>query len=201
MIVMVARLQRGKGVHVFIEAAARVARLRSDVHFLVVGGALFGLEEAYGLDLRRRVAALGLDRTLTFTGHRDDAHRLFAAADVVVHASIEPDSFPTVLLEAMAAGKPIVASDLGGPREIVVGGETGLLVAPNEPDLLARALVSLIGDSGLRDLMGKAGAARFNEAFLASRMTRELQEVYQEVASPSPLEDTGTSQLEKGMEQ
>ena len=93
-----------------------------------------------------------------------------------------------VLLEAMAAGKAVVTSDLGGPREIVRHGETGLLVPPNDPTLLAQALLSLIEDSELRQRMGRAGAARFKQAFLASRMTRELEHVYEDVADVRQLE-------------
>src|SRR6266487_2334054 len=189
LVVLAGRLQRWKGVHVFIEAAAQVARRRPEAHFLVVGGTLFGLEKRYDHELRARVASLGLDRTVTFAGHRSDVDRFFAAADVVVHASIEPEPFGMVLVEAMAWGKPVIASDSGGPREIVRHGETGLLVPPNDPALLARALVTLIEDSELRDRMGKAGAARFKEAFLASRMTRELEEAYEQVASNGRLEE------------
>jgi len=186
---MVARLQHWKGVHVFIDAVAQVAGRRPEAHFLVVGGTLFGLEKRYDHELRARVASLGLDGTVTFAGHRSDVDRFFAAADVVVHASIEPEPFGMVLVEAMAWGKPVIASDSGGPREIVRHGETGLLVPPNDPALLAHALIRLIEDSELRNRMGKAGAARFKEAFLASRMTRELEEAYEEVASTPRLEE------------
>ena len=148
----------------------------------MVGGALFGLEPRYAKELRERVATLGLDGMLTFTGHRADVERFLAVADVVVHTAVEPEPFGMVLVEAMAWGKVVIASDSGGPREIVRHGETGLLVPPNDPALLARALVRLIEDSELRDRMGKAGAARFEEAFLASRMTRELHQVYEEIA-------------------
>ena len=158
--------------------------------------------------LAEQVRRQGLERRVTLPGRvsEQELRRAYAAAHVLVLPAIvdtrgDTEGLGVVLLEAMTYGVPVIGSNLGGITDIIIDGETGLLVAPNEPDLLARALVSLIGDSGLRDLMGKAGAARFNEAFLASRMTRELQEVYQEVASPSPLEDTGTSQLEKGMEQ
>ena len=77
-----------------------------------------------------------------------------------------------------------VASDLGGPREIVCHGETGFLVPPNDPISLAGALLRLIKDPGLRDRMGRAGAARLKEHFLAGRMARELEEVYGALAKP-----------------
>jgi len=189
LIVMVGRLQRWKGIHVFVDAAAHVARECPEVRFVVVGGALFGLEPRYAKELRERVATLGLDGMLTFTGHRADVERFLAVADVVVHTAVEPEPFGMVLVEAMAWGKVVIASDSGGPREIVRHGETGLLVPPNDPALLAHALIRLIEDSELRNRMGKAGAARFKEAFLASRMTRELEEAYEEVASTGRLEE------------
>ena len=187
LIVMVARLQRGKGIHVFIDAAAHVARSRPDARFLVVGGALFGLEPRYALELRQRVATLGLDGAVAFTGHRPDVERFFAAADVVVHAAIEPEAFGMVLVEAMACGKPVIASDSGGPREIVESGVTGLLVPPGDLQRLTRAMLALVGDPERRLRMGEAGAARVRELFSAERMVRQLEDVYQEMVGTQSI--------------
>ena len=181
LIVMVARLQRGKGIHVFIDAAAQVARSRPDARFLVVGGALFGLEPRYALELRQRVATLGLDGAVAFTGHRPDVERFFAAADVVVHAAIEPEAFGMVLVEAMACGKPVIASDSGGPREIVQDGVTGLLVRPGDAARFAQAILTLLGDERRRLRMGQAGSGRVRELFSAERMVRQLEDLYQEM--------------------
>lgn len=108
-------------------------------------------------------------------------YRFLAAADLVVHNSIEADSFPTVLPEAMALGRPVIGSDLGGPREIVEDGVTGLLVAPNQPDLLAQAILALLGDPERRVEMGRAGVARLRAHFHATRMARQFEMVYEQM--------------------
>ena len=154
-----------------------------EARFLVVGGALFGLEQQYPADLRRDAERRGLTRALTFTGYRADIGRFFNATDVVVQASIEPEAFGMVLLEAMAAGRPVIATNHGGPREIVVHGETGFLVPPNRADLLAESILTLVQDPSLRLRMGRAGAARFEAQFLASRMAERLQAIYTELVS------------------
>jgi glycosyltransferase involved in cell wall biosynthesis len=184
LVVMVSRLQRWKGVHVFLEAAASVARQMPEAHFMVVGGALFALDQDYAAGLHDTVDRLGLARRVRLVGHRSDVAGFFAAADVVVHASIEPDPFPMVLLEAMAAGKPVIASGLGGPRESVENGVTGLLVPPNNPEHLARAILTLLNDPEGMIRMGKAGATRVRERFSAERMVRQLEAVYEGMVGP-----------------
>jgi glycosyltransferase involved in cell wall biosynthesis len=180
LIVMASRLQRGKGVHVFLDSAADVFRRYPEACFMVVGGTLFGLEAGYAHELHRHASRLGLDGAVVFTGYRADVSRFFQAADVVVHCSIHPDSFPTVLLEAMAWGKPVVATDSGGPREIVEHGVTGLLVPPDRPDLLSQAILKLLGDSVMREQLGLAGAARIRAEFQATRMTEQFEALYED---------------------
>ena len=179
VVAMACRLQEGKGVHVFLDAAVQVARAAPAARFLVVGGALFGLEQDYGTRLREQADRAGLAAATIFTGFRPDVYRFLAGADVIVHGAIRPDAFPTVLLEAMALGKPVVATDLGGPREIVEDGVTGFLVPPAEPAPLARAILALLDDPALRRRMGDAGAARFRARFQAVRMAREFEALYE----------------------
>lgn len=186
LIIMVSRLQRWKGIHVFLEAAASVARQRPEPHFMVVGGALFGLDQGYAASLHDMVNRLGLKRRVHLVGYRSDVAGFFAAADVVVHASIEPEPFGMVLLEAMAAGKPVIASDLGGPREIVENGVTGLLVPPSHPERLARAILTLLNDPERMIRMGKAGATRVRERLSAERMVRGVEAVYEVMLGAPP---------------
>jgi glycosyltransferase involved in cell wall biosynthesis len=186
LILMVSRLQRWKGIHVFLEAAASVARQTPEPHFMVVGGALFGLDQDYSSSLHDMVDRLGLGRRVRLVGHRSDVAGFFAAADVVVHASIEPEPFGMVLLEAMAAGKPVIASDLGGPREIVENGVTGLLVPSNNPEHLARAILTLLVDPERMIRMGTAGATRARKCFSAERMVRQLEAVYDGMLGSPP---------------
>ena len=96
-----------------------------------------------------------------------------------MHASVEPEPFGLVLVEAMAAGKPVVATAQGGPLEIVEEGITGFLVPPGDAEALAGALGKLLADEGLGRRMGEAGRQRAWERFSVERMVRELEEVYE----------------------
>ena len=149
--------------------------------FLVVGGTLFGLEVGYAQELQRQARELDLGSSLTFAGYRPDVHRFFAAADIVAHCSIDSDPLPTVLLEAMSWGKPVIASDLGGPKEIVEHRKTGLLVEAGRSDVLAQAILELIQEPPLRLQMGSAGTHRFRSMFHADIMIRQMQSIYQEL--------------------
>lgn len=181
IVLMAARLQWGKGVHVFLDAAVHVARNHPAVCFVIVGAALFGLEEHYTLELHQQVDRLNLTQAVRFLGYRSDVFRFYSAADLVVQSSIEPEAFGMVLVEAMACGKPVIASDSGASREIVESGVTGLLVPPGDAEQLGQAILTLLGDRERRLRMGRAGAARVREFFTAERMVERLEAVYQEV--------------------
>lgn len=183
IVLTAARLQRWKGVHVFLDAAAGVITSHPNVCFVIVGGTLFGLEADYRLQLHQQVARSNLSDAVRFAGFQSDMPRFYAAADVVVHSSIEPEPFGMVLVEAMACGKPVIASDAGGPREIVENGVTGLLVPPGDAARLADAISILLSDPERRRRMGQAGAARVRDRFSAERMVRQVEKVYQEIAA------------------
>lgn len=181
IVMMACRFQRSKGVHVFLDAAMAVARAVPEARFMVVGGPLFGLGEDYPAELHEQVNRLGLADRVVFTGFRSDVYRLLGAADVVVHGSIEPDSFPTVILEASALGKPVVASDLGGPAEIIEDDVTGILVPPDDRGCLAEAILELLRDPDRGFEMGQAGAIRVREHFGAEQMARQFGAMYEQI--------------------
>jgi glycosyltransferase involved in cell wall biosynthesis len=153
---MFGRLQTWKGQHVFLDAASRIAAQFPRCHFVLVGGSLFGLEAEYAAALRSRAAQPDLRGRVTFLGHRDDTPALLNACDVVVHASVKPEPWGLVVAEAMAAGRAVIASAAGGPREMIEPGRTGFLVPPNDPPALAAALAQLLSDTELRATLGRA---------------------------------------------
>ena len=124
---MFGRLAAWKGQHVFIRALAGVP----DLHAVIVGGALFG-EEAYEADLKRLCAELGVADRVHFLGFRRDIPRLMRMMDLIVHASTAPEPFGRVLVEAMLARTPLIASRAGGALEIVQDRVSGRLVAPDD---------------------------------------------------------------------
>ena len=176
---IVGRLQPWKGQEVFLRAAARITAARPDVRFLVVGGAVLGTEGSYPDDLRRLAGELGLDGRVHFAGHQEDVYPWFDALDVVVHASIgEP--FGLVLVEAMALGKPLIATNVAGPTEIVEDGRSGLLVPPGDPRAIADAVERVLGDPALAAALGK-GASERALLFTEERMAREVALILEDV--------------------
>jgi glycosyltransferase involved in cell wall biosynthesis len=171
---MVGRLVDWKGPDYFIRAAARVAESIPQARFLLVGAATFG-EESYLDGLKSLCRELGMEDRVIFTGFRRDVLDLMKAMDVVVHASIEPEPFGQVLLEAMAAGRPTVATTGGGVSEIIDDGVTGLLVPPADAGALAGAIASILKDRGKAVEMGEAGRHKVVESFTVSGMSRGLE--------------------------
>lgn len=176
---IVGRLEEWKGQKIFLRAAALVATSHPDARFLVVGGALLGWEGDYPLRLQRLAKELGIDERVYFAGHQDDVYPWFDAMDVVVHAS-SAEPFGLVIVEAMALGKALVASDSGGPAEIVEQGTSGLLVGHGDHAAMAKAVADLLSDPARRARMGRAAcerAAQFDESVTAERFSHLLAEI------------------------
>jgi glycosyltransferase involved in cell wall biosynthesis len=131
--------------------------------------------------LRREAEALGLAGHCRFTGARPDVADLLAAVDVVVLPSLS-EGLPFVLLEAMAVGKPVVATRVGGNPEVVEDGTTGLLVPPGDADALGAALARLLDDSAAAAAMGGRGQARVRERFTVRAMIEALEALYASLA-------------------
>jgi glycosyltransferase involved in cell wall biosynthesis len=167
--VVIALLRPGKGHEVLVEAATATP----DVRFVLAGE---GTQEEY---LRRETVRRGVEDRVVFAGFRSDVARILAAADLVVHPSLA-DALPTALIHALAAGTPIVASDVGGIPEIVTG-DVGVLVPPGDPAALAAAIDALAGDPGRRAVMAQAGRERFAAEFDGAVWAGRLRRLYRAV--------------------
>lgn len=170
---IVGRLEPWKGQEDFIRAAALVAPKVPRARFFVVGGVVTDRYTAArlgdeGTRLRRLGADLGLGERLTFTGVRTDIPSVMAGLDVLVLAS-HAEPFGLVLLEAMSQGTAVVATAAGGAEEVVVPGQTGLLVPPRSPADLAAAIERLLLDPDFRGACGRAGLERVRAAFTLER--------------------------------
>jgi glycosyltransferase involved in cell wall biosynthesis len=183
VVMLPGRLTGWKGQGVLIDAAARLAR--SDARIVLVGSDQG--RTAYSEGLRRRAAALGLADRLHLAGQCDDMQAALLLADVVVHASTEPEAFGRVVIEAQAMGRPIIAADLGGPAETVEDGATGWLVRPGDPEALAAAIDRVLA---LPEETRRAVGARARAAVLAHCTTAAMQAatlgVYREVLAATP---------------
>ncbi|MBV9116993.1 MAG: glycosyltransferase, partial [Acetobacteraceae bacterium] len=183
VVMLPGRLTGWKGQGVLIDAAARLAR--SDARVVLVGSDQG--RTAYTEGLRQRAAALGLADRLHLTGQCDDMQAALLLADVVVHASTEPEAFGRVVIEAQAMGRPVIAADLGGPAETVEDGATGWLVPPGDPLALATAInrVLALPEEARRTIGAQARAAVLTHCTTAAMQSATLG-VYREVLAVEP---------------
>ncbi len=175
LVAEVGRLCDVKGQRELIDAIALLPGARA-----VLVGADLELGGAYERALRDHADELGVTERVVFAGYRDDAARVVAAADVLALPSWT-EGLPLVVLEAMALGRPVVATAVGGTPELVADGETGLLVPPRDVAALTAALKRVLDDEGLRRRLGEAGRRRVAERFSSEAMTRDVLAVYDEV--------------------
>ena len=177
---LVGRISPWKGQHIFLQAAAQVRQRFPAARFQIIGSALFQ-EQDYEREVRALATSLGLDDCVEFTGFRDDVPDLIARLDILVHASTTGEPFGQVIVEGMAAGKPVVATDGGGVPEIVVNGQTGILVPMNAVEPMAEAILSLLADPAAASRMGRCGCQRVREHFIVDFTARKIEAVYAQV--------------------
>ena len=176
-----ARFDPGKGLTVLLHALSRLERAVPWTCWLAGGGATPS-EQAMDASLRTTAAQLGIAESVRFLGHRTDVPQLFAAADVCCLPSTEPEGFPVVLIEALYAGCPIVASACGGTSEIVTD-DCGLMVSPGDVAGLAAALGRLASDAPLRRRLASAGPARARQLCDPTRQLAALARLLESAAS------------------
>ena len=173
LIVCCARLEAEKQVDVLIKAMQSVVRALPGVRCVIAGdGKLKPL-------LERQIAELNLGRVVTLLGFRSDAMEVVAGSDLFVLPSLaERPSGSLSSKLSRRSGKPVIATKAGGPMEIVVHEETGLLVPPSDPLALSNAILRILQDRALARQMGDNGRTRFVEHFTATRMAAEMSMIY-----------------------
>lgn len=173
---LVARLEHwGKGHRELFAALAQLAP-EHPCHALMVGG---GRREP---EVRQLAADLGLQEVVHFLGNRRDIPDLLHALDIFVLPS-HSEGVSLALLEAMAAGLPVIASAVGGLPEVVTDGENGLLIPPQDPEALARALERLLSDPAWAKKLGENARKHVKENFSLDRLGREINEIYAELVA------------------
>ncbi|HSP95879.1 MAG TPA: glycosyltransferase family 4 protein [Candidatus Dormibacteraeota bacterium] len=177
VLLSIAALVRRKGIDVLLEALAALARRGLRPRLWVAGD---GPERAA---LAAQGERHGVAAQVDWLGQRDDVGDLLAAADVFVLPS-RAEGLGVAALEAMAAGRPVVASAVGGLAESVIEGRSGLLVPPGDAVALGAALERLLHEPALRAALGGAGPARVGEGFLAQQMVEAYERLYRDVLGP-----------------
>src|SRR3954469_14233006 len=177
----VAALVPHKGQRHLIEAAAIVVQKVPDARFVIAG------EGELRPQLERLIKEHHLEKHVFLAGFRPDILSVHKAFDIFVMSSIT-EGLGTSLLDAMACGKPIVATIAGGIPEVVVDGQTGILVPPRDSEALARAITALLRDEHAQQVMGAEGLLRVREKFSAERMVQDTLAVYRRVAEHAHVE-------------
>ena len=172
---MIGRVSSWKGQGHFLKSVALVVKSHPEARFALVGGTFPGQEHLVN-DLKELITQLELDSSVILSDFRSDVPAVLDAYDVFVLPSIQPDPLPTVVLEAMAAGTPVVANAHGGSIEMVEHQVTGLLVQPDRPEKMAVAINRLLDNPEERRNMGQRGRERVEtffslETFVANWMT------------------------------
>ena len=171
LIVGAGRLAEQKNFAALISAVARLMMRSEDVFCLIAGsGPLAGT-------LQDQTSRLGVESRIRFCGHIDSMSLLLAAADIFCLPSLW-EGLPLVLLEAMAAGLPVVATEIDGVTEVVQPGRTGLLSPPGDEESLIRNLEMLLADEVLRQNLGRAGREEYLERYSLDRAVSELDRIY-----------------------
>ena len=177
---MVGNIDYWKGQLVFVNAIKIILKRFPNIKGLLVGKTVRGAEK-YESEIRSFISQNELDSHIVLTGYRDDVPALLNALDIFVHASIEPEPFGRVILEAMAMKKPIVATGSGGPRELIVHGESGLLVPMKDHHAMAEALRRYLLDMKKAKEMGVKARERLERNFSIRNMVSGIEAVYQRV--------------------
>jgi len=175
---LIGRISPWKGQHIFVRAAALVREQFPNARFFMVGSAMFG-ETKYESEVRSLVEELGLSGIVTFSGFRSDVQNAIADMDLIVHASITGEPFGQVIIEGMAAGKPIIATNGGGVPEIVDDGKTGILIPMGDVQAMAQSICRVLANPSLAADMGVRGRERVRDYFTIERKARNVEAVYQ----------------------
>lgn len=179
-----ARLQRFKGHLYFIRALAALPPQLRDVHGIIIGGSLFGMEQDYPGELKAEAAKLGIAGRVHFTGFISDADvaGFLAASDVVVHPALDED-FGLTVAEAQALGRPVVAFAAAGPAAIIEHEQTGLLVPVGDQTALTAALARALSEPQSLAAWGRAAKARARANFSNEAQVKQTEAIYQRLLS------------------
>ena len=171
VLMTVAYLREPKGIQYMLQALPVILAVHPQCRYLVIG------EGDHKAALQKLAKDLGIENNVIFTGSRQDIPHMLALSDIFVLPTLD-DALPTVLAEAMAAGKPIVASQVGGIPEMVINEKNGLLVPPQDPVKLAEACIDLLKHPEKAKVMGETGLDIATRTFNIENQCRQLEDCY-----------------------
>lgn len=175
------RIVEGKGQKEFILAGKEVLKSLPKTKFIIVGDAK-GSQDNYYKEAKDLIMNEKLNRNIISTGWRNNLKNILSALNVAVLPSTNfPEGLPNVIIEAMALSKPVIATDIPGPRDIVVDGETGFLVPPGDIRAMAEKITYLLNNPELAIKMGEAGRKRVEKLFDIKDRVKDIENIYEEL--------------------
>ena len=171
---IVGRIDENKNQAILIRAVEIIKRKHKKIKVLIVG------DGPLRIKLEKLTDKLNLNKLIEFTGYRTDINNILSILDILVLCS-NYEGLPNVICEAMASGKPVIATKVGGVAEVVVNNETGILIPPSDPNALANALDYLLSHKDEALKMGKNGIHRIVSEFSVNKMVNETQEIYESI--------------------
>jgi len=175
---VVASFRPIKGHKYFLEAASIIIKKIPKIYFLLVGW--YDHSDIYYHYITKIIEKKNIQKNIILTGVRTDIPEMLSIMDICALPSIN-EGFPNAILEAMAAGKPVVATNSGGTPEAIVNGETGILVPPCNPEALANAILKLLRDKKMASNMGTASQERIKCLFNINKMMRDTENLYEKL--------------------
>ena len=168
-----------KGHRYFIEAMPTILKHFPETKFLIVGETPFWSSNSYEQELRRHVKELKIEESVIFMGYRKDALEIIYLSDIIVHPITVPELFEFVVLEAMAASKPVIVGKTGVPKRFIEHRIDGILVPPNNSEVIAEAVIWLLKNPDIRKVIGQNARKKVEKYFNAKRMIREIEEIWE----------------------
>lgn len=182
----IGRIDWWKGQDYFLQAIAEVVQKQPQVKALIIGEPdATPATQAYYQKLQHLVKELDLSEHVIFTGFRSDIPQILAATNMVVHSSSEPEPFGRVIIEGMAAGKPVIATAAGGVLDIIEDGITGILVPPKNAASMAQAAHQLIKHQDQAKKMGQYAQKHVEERYSIDKHAAAVQQLYQRILTTS----------------
>lgn len=180
---IVGRLVRWKGHIEFLNAAFIALESVPQAKALIIGDCSDGNID-YQNQIQKMVEDSEFSDRITMTGYVKDVSSLYAIMDVCVHTSIEPEPFGLVIIEAMANRVPVIASDLGAPKEIITDGANGYIVSPVQAQLLADKITQLLTDEKQREKMGESARLHVQEHYNDKNYAQTIENIYSDLLTP-----------------
>ena len=176
---IIGQLAEWKGQDIFLDAAIYLAKMDYvNLRYYIIGDELFKEENKYKDSLFKKVKVNQIGDYVIFTGRRNDIPNIMAFLDIIVVCSRYPDPLPTVVLESMAMGKVVIGTNIGGIPEMILNNETGILVPPNDPVSLAKAILGLINQPDKIKEMGIKARERIKSDFTIEKNVGIVRNLY-----------------------